>query len=623
MSNIYEFARISLFYTAFSFAIAVLFVVLKQLFYKDKSFLGKTDIIIFNVLTFSSTAIIFKDRLYELNVIFLLCLPFYFAAYLKLKNFYVSGKLLLTSNLLFTISSLIWGIIFIYGLEVSNFTKALMFTGYPFLLISLFSGLITKFEKWEVLCRKTWNRPKDIIINKNPYYSPKVSVQVPCYSEPPEIVIETLNKISNLNYNNYEVLVIDNNTQDPMLWQPVKRHCEKLGEKFKFFHVENLQGAKAGALNYVMRFMSEDTEIIGVVDSDYQCEPDFIDSLIGHFEDGKIGFVQTPHDYREWENSFYQRMCYWEYKSFFETIMPSLNEKDTALTVGTMCLIRRKALEDAGGWAEWCNTEDSELSIRIHALGYSSVFVNKTYGKGLIPETFAGYKKQRFRWTFGPVQELKKHFRLYLPKSYAADSELTVKQKIHHMNHGLGYLNIALNFLLTPIGLITLGSLVYHKEFIEIPQVMILSAVLYYLGLITLDLLTYLKLMKCSLKDTLGAMFASCSLNHTYIAASTLCLFKNEIPWHRTNKFKPLPLGLNAISCIKTELLMGFLLLILSVPVLITLPFSGLHLFIAGGMALSSFSYIAAFIMAMIAEFNIKSQETLQANKLKKAVHSS
>ena len=63
------------------------------------------------------------------------------------------------------------------------------------------------------------------------------------------------------------------------------------------------------------------------------------------------------------------RLCYWEYKCFFRTTMVSYNERDAALTVRTMCLIRRTALEEAGGWAEWCVTEDSELALRIHALG--------------------------------------------------------------------------------------------------------------------------------------------------------------------------------------------------------------------------------------------------------------
>jgi cellulose synthase/poly-beta-1,6-N-acetylglucosamine synthase-like glycosyltransferase len=210
-------------------------------------------------------------------------------------------------------------------------------------------------------------------------------------------------------------------------------------------------GAKAGALNLALEHTESDTEIVGVVDADYQVEPDFLDRLVGAFEDPKLGFIQTPHDYRAWQRSRYLRMCYWEYRYFFKTTLVSLNERDAALTVGTMCLIRRRALEEAGGWAEWCLTDDSELAIRIHALGYSSLYLEETFGRGLIPETFEGYKRQRARWTYGPVQEFKHHLRLLLPHPYGLRSELTPTQKLHHLNHGLDRAAIGMSLLVVPI----------------------------------------------------------------------------------------------------------------------------------------------------------------------------
>jgi cellulose synthase/poly-beta-1,6-N-acetylglucosamine synthase-like glycosyltransferase len=53
---------------------------------------------------------------------------------------------------------------------------------------------------------------------------------------------------------------------------------------------------------------------VALVDSDYQAEPDFLAALVGHFDDPTIGFVQTPHDYRDWDGSLYQRLCYHEYR---------------------------------------------------------------------------------------------------------------------------------------------------------------------------------------------------------------------------------------------------------------------------------------------------------------------
>ncbi|WP_122744692.1 glycosyltransferase, partial [Pseudomonas viridiflava] len=73
-------------------------------------------------------------------------------------------------------------------------------------------------------------------------YSPKVSLHVPCYNEPSDMVILTLDALQRLDYPDFEVLVIDNNTQDPGVWKPVERHCHKLGTHFRFFHVDPLSG---------------------------------------------------------------------------------------------------------------------------------------------------------------------------------------------------------------------------------------------------------------------------------------------------------------------------------------------------------------------------------------------
>ena len=70
-----------------------------------------------------------------------------------------------------------------------------------------------------------------------PDRQPFVSIHLACYNEPPEMVMITLDSLAALDYANYEVLVIDNNTKDPAIWQPVQAYCEKLGKHFRFFHL--------------------------------------------------------------------------------------------------------------------------------------------------------------------------------------------------------------------------------------------------------------------------------------------------------------------------------------------------------------------------------------------------
>ena len=73
-----------------------------------------------------------------------------------------------------------------------------------------------------MLCRRTWWRPRTPLPAGPRDRHPKVSLHVPAYAEPPEVVIATLDALARLRYPNFEVLVIDNNTKDPGLWRPVR-----------------------------------------------------------------------------------------------------------------------------------------------------------------------------------------------------------------------------------------------------------------------------------------------------------------------------------------------------------------------------------------------------------------
>ncbi|MDX1670354.1 MAG: glycosyltransferase family 2 protein, partial [Limnobacter sp.] len=67
------------------------------------------------------------------------------------------------------------------------------------------------------------------------------------------------------------------------------------------------------------------------------------------------------------------------------------------------------ALLEAGGWGTSTITEDADLGLKIFELGYEATYTNKSYGQGLIPDTFLAFKKQRYRWAYGAMQILREH----------------------------------------------------------------------------------------------------------------------------------------------------------------------------------------------------------------------
>ena len=99
--------------------------------------------------------------------------------------------------------------------------------------------------------------------------------------------------------------------------------------------------------------------------------------------------MKTPHTTRlgatNIPRSEYLRRLALTYKAFDEVTMPSRNERNAIIFAGTMGLIRRNALVDAGGWAEWCVTEDAELSLRILGSGYTGIYVDESFGRGVMP----------------------------------------------------------------------------------------------------------------------------------------------------------------------------------------------------------------------------------------------
>jgi cellulose synthase/poly-beta-1,6-N-acetylglucosamine synthase-like glycosyltransferase len=523
----------------------------------------------------------------------------------RAKSFAPEGRLLLLSYAQLTLWGTAWGIWFIAGLPVSETTRMLMFAAYPLIVLTLPIGLVSTFEAWEVLCRHRWSRPRAALRPSHRSHYPKVSIHVPACSEPPQLVISTLERLARLDYANFEVLVIDNNTDDEALWRPVEAHCRQLGERFRFFHLERCAGAKAGALNFALSKTSVDAELIAVVDADYHAEPNFLASLAGYFDDPKMGFVQTPHDYRGWEDSAYLKWCRWEYKYFFHTTMVSLNERDAAIIVGTMCLIRKRALQDAGGWSQWCLTEDSELAIRIHAAGYSSVYLDQTFGRGLIPESFGEYKRQRFRWTYGPIQELKAHIRLFLPGPWHRRSALTTAHKVHHLNHGLDRVNVGLGMLLMPLGVSIVASMLAHHEVVGVPGVLWITATVVLVGDFALKFVTY-RLIGCSLRDAAGAMVASRALNHTIMMASLAAIFARQARWRRTNKFRLLPSTVAALSAVRAELAIGIGAIGFAAVVFAELPRSGLLTMLLIGVLYQALNYLAAPVMALRAEHDLR-----------------
>ncbi|MDJ0738642.1 MAG: glycosyltransferase family 2 protein [Gammaproteobacteria bacterium] len=363
---------------------------------------------------------------------------------------------------------------------------------------------------------------------------PRVAIHVPIYNEPADMVIASLDALANLDYPDFEVLVVDNNTPDPAVWRPVEAHCRELGGRFRFFHVAPLDGFKAGALNFALAHTDPGATVIGVIDSDYQVEPSWLRELAPLFDDPEITIVQAPQDYRDGHESLFKAMCEAEYRGFFHIGMVTRNERDAIIQHGTMTLVRRSSLASVDGWSEWCITEDAELGLKLFEQGHSALYIPKSYGRGLIPDTFVDFKKQRFRWAYGAMRILRAHFAKLFGLRRSA---LTPGQRYHFVAGWLPWLADGLNLAFNLAAIAWTTAMVLAPERIAPPHPVFVALPLTLFAFKLSKLLVlYRWRVRASLSESVAAGLAGLALSHVIARAMLTGCVDRGVDFFRTPK---------------------------------------------------------------------------------------
>jgi cellulose synthase/poly-beta-1,6-N-acetylglucosamine synthase-like glycosyltransferase len=316
------------------------------------------------------------------------------------------------------------------------------------------------------------------------------------------------------------------------MWAPVEEHCRSLGERFRFVNAPRLDGYKAGALRLAMAQTSADAEIIGIIDSDYAVTPDWLSDLVPAFADPEVGLVQAPQDHRDGDRSPLHHAMNGEYAGFFDVGMVQRNETNAIIVHGTMCLIRRTALEDAGGWSSDTICEDTDLGLTILEQGWIAHYTNRRYGRGLLPDTFEAYKKQRDRWASGGFQIVKKHWRAFLPGA----SELTPDQKrefafgwINWLGaESVGVLVAILNLVWVPV--VAFAGIAVPDKVLTLPIIATFAiSIVHFVAL-------YRRRVPIPLGQAAGAMIAAMAMQWTVARAVANSVIKDHLTFVRTAK---------------------------------------------------------------------------------------
>ena len=388
------------------------------------------------------------------------------------------------------------------------------------------------------LAASLWRVDRRVMKLGIPEKTPRVSIHLPTYNEPPQMVIETLNALARLDYDNYEVIILDNNTPDRETWEPVEAHCRRLNAEvgsshFRFFHFEQMKGFKGGALNRALALTDPKAEYVAVIDSDYQVQPFWLRRVIPYFASPSIALVQGPQDYRDAPQNRFKAMAYEEYRGFFHIGMVERNEHNAIIQHGTMTIVRKDALEEVDGWSEWCITEDTELGLKLFEAGYEAAYVPQSMGSGLMPDTLEAFMSQRYRWVYGAMQIMKRHAR----EIFLGRSALSLPQRYHFFSGWLPWISDGLGMVVTLLAIVWTFLHLIAPRYIDVPMpALSMAAMALFATKLIKTLLLYPPKVGSGFKGAVVASVAGLALTHSVGKAVWTGLLTSSKPFLRTPK---------------------------------------------------------------------------------------
>ncbi|WP_304516786.1 cellulose synthase family protein [Cecembia rubra] len=309
---------------------------------------------------------------------------------------------------------------------------------------------------------------------------PKVTVQLPIYNEM-YVVERLIESVAVLRYpkDKLEIQILDDSTDSTsdIIIQKIKTYPQV---NFKYLHRSDRKGFKAGALR---EGLAEATgEFIAIFDADFMPDPEFLLKTIPHFEEDKVGMVQSRWTHLNKNYSLLTRLQAFALDAHFMVEQIGRNSQGAFINFnGTGGIWRKSCILDAGNWEDDTLTEDLDLSYRAQKKGWKFVYRPDIESPAELPPVMSAIKSQQFRWTKGGAECAVKH----LGTVFFGD--FSWRKKIHAAAHLLNSL------IFIAVLLVSLSSIpVWWGFYIGIlPQALYQASAIFFIGFIIIALVYF------------------------------------------------------------------------------------------------------------------------------------
>jgi peptidoglycan-N-acetylglucosamine deacetylase len=288
----------------------------------------------------------------------------------------------------------------ITGITVIFFLGDILMTGR---LISV--GVLAIYDR---LRAHVYGTPEQIAV-----YRPRVAILIPAYNE--EKVIErTIQGALDSDYPNLRVVVIDDGSKDRTL-EIARRTFAAEEADGRVVILSKPNGGKAEALNFGLEHI-EDAELFIGIDADTIIAPDAIARLVPHFLNPKVAAVAG-------NAKVGNRVNLWTRWQALEYITSQNFERRALNTMGAVSVVpgaigawRVETVREAGGYHVDTVAEDADLTMALLRNGYRVEYEDQALAFTEAPTNANALMRQRFRWSFGILQAVFKHKKVFARK---------------------------------------------------------------------------------------------------------------------------------------------------------------------------------------------------------------
>lgn len=249
-----------------------------------------------------------------------------------------------------------------------------------------------------------------------PDYLPPVTILVPAYNE--EVVIQpAIRSLLEQDYPRFEVLVVDDGSSDDTYARAAELEGHYGGASVRVISKNN--GGKAAALNTGISLARH--PYVVCMDGDSTLTPQTLRSMIRHFRDPKVAAVAG-------NVKVINRVNLWTRLQALEYI-EGLNMARRAqgfmrvvnIIPGPIGMFRRDVLAQVGGYDTDTFAEDADLTLKLLTGGWRIEYEDRAVALTEAPESMMQLIKQRYRWTRGILQAIRKRRRaLWNPRTSAS-----------------------------------------------------------------------------------------------------------------------------------------------------------------------------------------------------------